>query len=86
MPTSLFKSIFIFIWAIDICLDFDYLIIIMADIKRLKQIKERRHISLETMAREIGISSRTLFRWFHLKFKPSLLAQRLIGNYIKKQE
>jgi transcriptional regulator with XRE-family HTH domain len=60
--------------------------VIMADIKRLKQIKQRRHISLETMSREIGISSRTLFRWFHSEFNPSLLAQKLISNYIEKEE
>lgn len=55
----------------------------MKEIETLKKIKKRRGISLETMSKEIGINSRTLFRWFHGEDKPSIMGKSLIANYLK---
>lgn len=55
----------------------------MQEIEALKRIKKQRAISLETMSKEIGICSRTLFRWFHGEDKPSTMGLSLITIYLK---
>ena len=54
---------------------------IMNDIEYLRREKERRGVSYETMAREIGVSMRTLFRWLHRQSVPSLMGQEKILTY-----
>jgi len=57
----------------------------MEEIKVLKIIMKRHGLSQEKVARELGISSRTVFRWLHKKNEPSELAliqiERLIEKY-----
>ena len=53
----------------------------MNDIEYLRREKERRGISYETMARDIGVSMRTLYRWLIGESKPSLMGREKIAGY-----
>ena len=50
----------------------------------IKEHRRRLGISLETMARGLGVSSRTLFRWEKGEFEPSPLYRKELLAYIKK--
>lgn len=58
----------------------------MDQIKQLREIKDSQGLSFERMSREIGISSRTLFRWIHGQNVPSLMATERLKDYLQKQE
>jgi len=57
----------------------------MDQIKRLQEIKDSQELSFERMSRDIGISSRTLFRWIHGQNVPSLMARDRLNEYLQKQ-
>ena len=58
----------------------------MIEIKILKKIMEEMKISQEKVAREIGVSSRTIFRWLHHRHEPSDLGLSQLRRFIKKYE
>jgi len=58
----------------------------MNEIKRLKKIKRDRGISFEVMSRDIGVTSRTLFRWLKGESKPSLMGLILIQRYLDAED
>jgi len=58
----------------------------MTDIKALKQIRKRHSLSFEAIAREMGLSHRTIFRWIHGESLPSPMARQRLAEYIKRQK
>lgn len=58
----------------------------MEIIKKIKKIMEEQGMSQEKAAREIGVSSNTVFRWIHGKNNPSDLGLLQIYKFIKKYE
>jgi transcriptional regulator with XRE-family HTH domain len=64
----------------------NYIDISMTDIKILKQIRKRHSLSLEAIAREMGLSYRTIFRWIHGESLPSPMARQRLAEYIKRQK
>ena len=58
----------------------------MEEIKKLKIILKKYDISLETAAREMGISFQTIWKWMNKKHGPSKLALIQLRKFIKKYE
>ena len=57
----------------------------MNAIDRLKEIKEREALTYEEMARKLGVSWRTLYRWLNKNNKPSPMASMRIAEFIRRQ-
>lgn len=55
----------------------------MNEIEKLKQYKEEKDISYEKLAREIGVSYRTLFRWLNEDSKPSDMGLKIIKDFLE---
>lgn len=53
-------------------------------IKELKRIKKQRGLTIDRLAKEMGIYPRTLYFWFAGKTKPSKLAARAILDFLEK--
>jgi transcriptional regulator with XRE-family HTH domain len=58
----------------------------MKEVAELKKIMKKHGLSLEKVARELGISSRTVFRWIHGENKPSDLALKQLREFLEKNE
>ena len=58
----------------------------MKELKRLKRFKADRGMSYEGMSRDIGVTSRTLFRWLKGESKPSLMGLMLIQRYLDAED
>jgi len=59
----------------------------MYELEKLTGIMARRGMSHEAVARELGISYKTVGRWFSKKTKrPSQLARIAIKRFIKENE
>ena len=58
----------------------------LIEIKQLREIKVRRNMSFEEMAKEIGVSILTVRHWIHGVFKPQPLAMEAIRKFIKKHK
>lgn len=58
----------------------------MNEVDRLKKIRKDRGISIEVMARDIGVSMLTLRNWLDGTYKPSLMALARIQEYLDKQD
>jgi len=58
----------------------------MKELKRLKRFKADRGMSYEVMSRDIGVTSRTLFRWLKGESKPSLMGLMLIQRYLDAED
>lgn len=54
-------------------------------IKRLKKNKDLNGLSYERLAQELGVSWRTIYRWFNERTKPSLMAQKRISEYLRSR-
>jgi transcriptional regulator with XRE-family HTH domain len=54
----------------------------MNDIEMLRRIKERKGYTLDEMARAMGVTLRTIFRWLHKENEPSPMAKEKINSYI----
>ena len=50
----------------------------------LEHIKKKNGWSVEKLAQEIGVHSQTLGGWLRGDYKPSPLAKKMIGEFIKK--
>ena len=50
----------------------------------LKFLKERLNLTYEEMARKVGVSYRSLFRWLREGLSPSQMAIRLIEAYLNQ--
>lgn len=57
----------------------------MNEIQELKRLKKETGLSYEKMAREIGISWRSLYRWLKGNSLPSDLALKAIKKYLDNQ-
>ena len=57
----------------------------MNDIEMLRRIKEQRGYTLEEMARAMGVTLRTIFRWLHKENAPSPMAKEKINAYIHEE-
>lgn len=53
-------------------------------IERLQTVKDARRMSQEGLARDIGVSSRTIFRWLKGASRPSDMARMALEKYLKK--
>jgi transcriptional regulator with XRE-family HTH domain len=58
----------------------------MNDIEYLRREKQMRGLSYELMARELGVSMRTLYRWLIGENKPSLMGREKIAAYAANNE
>lgn len=58
----------------------------MEIVKKLKKIMEKHNFSQEKVAREIGVSSKTVLRWLRGKHQPSELGSLQIKKFIRKYE
>lgn len=58
----------------------------MQEIEKLLEIKNRRKLSYETMAHEIGVSFQTILRWINKGDKPGSLAMKQIRRFIEEDE
>ena len=56
------------------------------EVTELKRIMKERGLSMEHVARELGISSRTVFRWLHGQNEPSGLALIQLREFLGKNE
>lgn len=56
----------------------------MEEIEKLIEIKDRRSLSYEKMAHQIGVSFQSLLRWINKGDKPSDLALAQIRRFIKE--
>lgn len=54
----------------------------MKEVTELKRIMKERKLSLEKVARELGISSRTVFRWLHGESKPTGVSLDLLEKFV----
>lgn len=52
------------------------------ELEELKKFKSKSGWSYERLAREIGVHSQTVQGWFSGKYKPSLMAKRLIRAFL----
>jgi DNA-binding transcriptional regulator YiaG len=59
---------------------------IRMDIRDMIKIKEERKISWETVAREIGVTLQTVFRWVKNKSLPSPMAVTIILRWVEKNK
>ena len=53
-------------------------------IERLQAAKDARRISQEGLARDIGVSSRTVYSWLKGASRPSDMARMALEKYLKK--
>jgi len=58
----------------------------MEEIKKLIEIKNRKGLSYEKMAYQIGVSFQSLMRWVNKGDKPSDLALAAIKRFIEENE
>jgi len=54
------------------------------EIKTLLDFKEESGFSYEKLGRDIGVSNMTIYRWCKGYQEPSLMAKKLIKNYLLK--
>ena len=52
------------------------------EVTRLREFMEHWEASMEHVARELRISSRTVFRWLHGQSEPSDLALQRLSDYL----
>jgi len=52
--------------------------------KLLLEFKQESGFSYERLGHEIGVSSATIYRWCKGRQEPSLMAKKLIKNYLLK--
>jgi len=57
----------------------------MNELDQLRQFKDQENISYEKLAREIGISYRTLFRWLNGESKPSDMGLKIIKEFLERK-
>ena len=57
----------------------------MNDIEMLRRIKTSKGYSYDAMARAMGVTLVTVFRWLHKKSNPSPMAQEKINAYIHSE-
>lgn len=55
------------------------------EIEQLRQIKEREKISYEGLARELGVSFQTIYRWLKKGSNPSVMGLRTIREYLGRR-
>ena len=53
------------------------------EVTLLKEFMKEHEVGMEYVAREMGISSRTVFRWLHGQSEPGELALRRLRNYMR---
>ena len=53
-------------------------------IKRLKEVKERRMLTQEAIAKELGLSVYTIYRWLRGKNIPMGLSALALEKFLKK--
>lgn len=53
------------------------------EIKQLKDTMEKKGISQEKAARNLLVSTRTVFRWLHGQHQPNDLARKAIRDYLE---
>jgi len=56
----------------------------MKVVNELKRIMKERRLSLENVARELDVSSRTVFRWIHRESKPTGTSLTLLEKFTAK--
>lgn len=54
------------------------------EVKLLIEFKQESGFTYERLGREIGVSSMTPYRWCKGRQEPSLMAKKLIRNYLLK--
>jgi len=54
------------------------------EVKLLIEFKKENQYSYERLGREIGVSNMTVYRWCNGRQEPSLMAKKLIKNYLLK--
>lgn len=52
------------------------------ELEMLKKFKQKSGWSYEKLAREIGVHSQTVQGWFSGKYKPSLIAKKLLRTFL----
>lgn len=55
----------------------------ISEIEQLKEAMEQKGISQEKAARNLLVSSRTVFRWLHGQHQPNDLARKAIRDYLE---
>jgi len=53
------------------------------EIKQLRTMMQRKNISQERAARDLNVSTRTVFRWIHKQNQPNALARKAIRDYLE---
>lgn len=56
----------------------------MKAVSELKRIMKERRLSLENVARELRVSSRTVFRWIHRESKPTGTSLTVLEKFTAK--
>ena len=54
------------------------------EVKLLLEFKQESHFSYERLGHEIGVCGMTIYRWCKGRQEPSLMAKKLIKNYLLK--
>lgn len=54
------------------------------EVKLLLEFKEESGFSYEKLGQEIGVVGMTIYRWCKGRQEPSLIAKKLIKNYLLK--
>jgi len=54
----------------------------MKEVAELKKIMKEHGLSLEKVARELGVSFRTVFRWLHGENKPTGVSLIMLKNFV----
>ena len=57
-----------------------------AEVEQLRAIKERDQASNEEIARKIGVSTVTVFRWFERDRLPSPMGLNLLRLFLQRDE
>ena len=58
----------------------------MKEVAELKKIMKEHGLSLEKVARELGISSRTVFRWIHSENKPTGVYLIMLEKFVRNKD
>lgn len=57
----------------------------MNEIELLTKYSNKHKKTIDKMAQELGIASRTLYRWYEGKAKPSPMARQKILSYVSNK-
>jgi len=52
------------------------------EIEQLRIMMKRKNISQERAARDLNVSTRTIFRWIHKQNQPNELGRKAIRDYL----